>query len=178
VLFGGVITTLFGWEWIFFINVPIGCVVAVGAVRLLPAVQPFPRARLKLDLLGAATVMVGLVMLVYAIVGTAQHGWGSGRPLLLVSIAGVLLAAFIGIERRGREPLVPPATWRVRSLVSSAAVMLGATGILVGTFYLNTLYLQTVLGYSALAVVSSDRYSGMCLFAGTSVVTLTSSGWS
>ena len=92
--------------------------------------------------------MVGLVTLVYAIVGTAQHGWGSGRTLLLLGVAGALLAAFIGIERRGREPLVPPATWRVRSLVSSAVVMLGATGILVGTFYLNTLYLQGV-GYSA-----------------------------
>jgi EmrB/QacA subfamily drug resistance transporter len=150
VLLGGVITTLLGWEWIFFINVPIGCVVAAGAVRLLPAGQPLPPARMKLDLLGAVTVMVGLVMLVYAVVGTAQHGWGSARTLLLLGVAGVLLVAFIGIERRGREPLVPPATWRVRSLVSSAAVMLGATGILVGTFYLNTLYLQNVLGYSAL----------------------------
>src|SRR6476620_299968 len=165
VLFGGVITTLFGWEWIFFINVPIGCVVAVGAVRLLPAVQPLPRARLKLDLRGAATVMVGLVMLVYAIVGTAQHGWGSARTLLLIGVAGVLLAAFIGIERRGQEPLVPPATWSVRSLVSSAAVMLGATGILVGTFYLNTLYLQDVLGYSALKTGLSFLPLALVIFA-------------
>ena len=169
VLFGGVITTLFGWEWIFFINVPIGCVVAIAAVRLLPANQPLPRARLKLDLLGAATVMAGLVMLVYAIIGTTQHGWGSARTLLLIGVAGILLAAFIGIERRGQEPLVPPATWRVRSLVSSAAVMLGATGILVGTFYLNTLYLQNVLGYSALKTGLSFLPLALVIFAAAHV---------
>jgi EmrB/QacA subfamily drug resistance transporter len=165
VLFGGVITTLLGWEWIFFINVPVGFVVAAGAVRLLPAVQTLPPARLKLDLLGAATVMVGLVTLVYAVVGTAQYGWGSGRTLLLLAIAAALLAAFIGIELRGREPLVPPATWRVRSLVSSAVVMLGATGILVGAFYLNTLYLQNVLGHSALKTGLSFLPLALVIFA-------------
>ena len=139
--------------------------VAAGAIRLLPAGQPLPLARLKLDLLGAATVMVGLVTLVYGVVGTAQHGWGSGRTLLLLGIAGALLAAFIGIELRGREPLVPPATWRVRSLVSSAAVMLGVTGILVGAFYLNTLYLQNVLGYSALKTGLSFLPLALVIFA-------------
>ncbi len=72
------------------------------------------------------------------------------RTWLLLAVAAALLAAFVAIERRGTKPLVPPATWRVRSLVSSAVVMLGTTGILVGSFYLNTLYLQNVLGYSAL----------------------------
>ena len=109
--------------------------------------------------------MVGLVTLVYGVVGTAQHGWGSGRTLLLLAVAGALLAAFIGIERRGREPLVPPATWRVRSLVSSAVVMLGVTGILVGTFYLNTLYLQNVLGYSALKTGLSFLPLALIIFA-------------
>jgi EmrB/QacA subfamily drug resistance transporter len=150
VLFGGIVTTLLGWEWIFFINVPIGLVVAAGAIRLVPAVHSPPPVGATLDLLGAVTLLVGLVTLVYGVVGTAQHGWGSGRTLLLLGVAGALLAAFIVIERRSPEPLVPPATWRVRSLVSSAVVMLGATGILVGAFYLNTLYLQNVLGYSAL----------------------------
>ena len=184
VLFGGVVTTLLGWGWIFFINVPIGLVVAAGAVRLLPAVQPLPPARVRLDLLGAATVMAGLVTLVYAVVGTAQHGWGSGRTLLLLAVAGGFLAAFIAIERRGREPLVPPQTWRIRSLVSSAVVMLGATGILVGTFYLNTLYLQNVLGYSALKTglsflplalvifVAAHLASHLLSHAGSRIVTL------
>ena len=150
VLLGGIITTAFGWEWIFFINVPIGLVVAAGAVRLVPAGHSVPSQGVTLDLLGAVTLLVGLMMLVYGVVGTAQHGWASGRTLLLLGVAAASLAAFVGIERRGAGPLVPPATWRVRSLVSSAAVMLGTTGVLVGAFYLNTLYLQNVLGYSAL----------------------------
>ena len=150
VLLGGIITTAFGWEWIFFINVPIGLVVAAGAVRLVPAGHSLPSEGVTLDLLGAVTLLVGLMMLVYGVVGTAQHGWASGRTLLLLGVAAASLAAFVGIERRGARPLVPPATWRVRSLVSSAAVMLGTTGVLVGAFYLNTLYLQNVLGYSAL----------------------------
>jgi EmrB/QacA subfamily drug resistance transporter len=150
VLLGGIITTALGWEWIFFINVPIGLVVAVAAVRLVPA-EPSPSpASGTLDLLGAVTLLAGLMTLVYGIVGSTQHGWTSARTLLLLAIAAGLLAAFVGTERRGTKPLVPPATWRVRSLVSSASVMLGTTGILVGAFYLNTLYLQNVLGYSAL----------------------------
>ncbi len=151
VLLGGIITTAFGWEWIFFINVPIGLVVAVGAVRLVPAGHSVPSTGVTLDLLGAVTLLAGLMTLVYGVVGTAQHGWASGRTLLLLGVAAALLAAFIGDRTSWRtKPLVPPATWRVRSLVSSAVVMLGTTGVLVGTFYLNTLYLQNVLGYSAL----------------------------
>jgi len=149
VLLGGVITTAFGWEWIFFINVPIGLVVAIGAMRLVPAGRA-PRSAAALDLLGAVALLTGLMTLVYGVVGTAQHGWASARTLLLLVAAGVLLAAFFLIERKGSKPLVPPATWRVRSLISSAVVMLGTTGILVGAFYLNTLYLQNVLHYSAL----------------------------
>jgi EmrB/QacA subfamily drug resistance transporter len=150
VLLGGIITTAFGWEWIFFINVPVGIIVGVGAVRLVPAERLVSLVGLKLDLLGGITLLAGLMTLVYGVVGTAQHGWTSARTLLLLAVAAFLLAAFFAIERRGTRPLVPPATWRVRSLVSSAVVMLGTTGVLVGSFYLNTLYLQNVLGYSAL----------------------------
>jgi predicted MFS family arabinose efflux permease len=94
--------------------------------------------------------MGGLVALVYAIDGASSHGWTSARTLLPLVLAVVLLAVFVVVERTGRSPLVPPSTWRVRSLVSSAAVMLGATGILVGTFFLNTLFLQDALRASPL----------------------------
>jgi hypothetical protein len=90
-------------------------------------------------------------VLVYAIQGTTSHGWGSTRTLALLVLASGLLGAFAAIERRAHRPLVPMATWRVRSLVSSATVMLGTTGILVGTFFLNSLLLQNVLHASALA---------------------------
>jgi EmrB/QacA subfamily drug resistance transporter len=150
VLLGGMLTTWLSWEWIFFINVPIGLVTAVLALRLLPAARSSARSLSELDLPGALPVVSGLVLLVYAIEGTTSHGWGSARTLLLLALSGALLAAFAAIERRARRPLVPVATWQVRSLVSSAAVMLGTTGVLVGTFFLNSLFLQNVLGASAL----------------------------
>jgi len=150
VLLGGILTTWLSWEWIFFVNVPIGLVTAILAVRLVPAARAGAGSIRELDLPGAVSVISGLVLLVYAIEGTTSHGWGSARTLALLAAAGGLLTTFAAIERHATRPLVPTATWQVRSLVSSAAVMLGATGILVGTFFLNSLYLQNVLGASAL----------------------------
>jgi EmrB/QacA subfamily drug resistance transporter len=148
VLLGGVITTLLSWEWVFFVNVPVGLAVALATPRLVP--PGAGRSATRLDLRGALVVMAGLVTLVYALDGAPQHGWGSARTLLLLGLAASLLAAFAAIERSGADPLVPPSTWRMRPLVASAAVMLGATGILVGAFFLNTLYMQRILGDSAL----------------------------
>src|ERR671934_26693 len=95
----------------------------------------------------AASLTSGLAWSPAALVA-ARAVQGIGAALL--GVAAVLLAAFAAIERVGRDPLVPPATWRARPLVASSAVMLGATGVLVGTFFLNTVYLQRVLGDSAL----------------------------
>jgi EmrB/QacA subfamily drug resistance transporter len=150
VLLGGVLTTLLSWEWVFFVNVPVGAAVAVGTVRIVTADRPRQSARGRLDLAGALSVMSGLALLVYAIEGTATHGWDSLRTLVLLAVAATLLATFAAIERRAPDPLVPPRTWRLRSLVSGAGMMLGATGLLVGAFFLNTLYLQDALGWTAL----------------------------
>ena len=89
-------------------------------------------------------------MLLYALDGTTEHGWGSTRTLVLTAGALALLAAFVRVEAISRRPLVPAATWRMRSLVGSAAVLLGVTGILVGTFFLNSLYLHGVNDATAL----------------------------
>ena len=148
VLLGGVITSLASWEWIFFINVPIGLAVAAALPRAVPAVAGLDAARADLDLTGAGTLMAGLIAVVYGVEGAAAHGWTAGRTLVPVAAGAVLLAAFALAERRAARPLVPPATWRVRSLRASAVVMLGATGLLVGAFFLNTLFLQDVLGAS------------------------------
>jgi EmrB/QacA subfamily drug resistance transporter len=148
VLLGGVITTVLGWEWVFFVNVPVGLGVGLAALRLVSAGGA--RRETRLDLRGALAVMAGLVTLVYALDGAPQHGWGSARTLALLGVAAALLAAFAVVERRGADPLVPASTWRARPLIASAAIMLGATGILVGAFFLNTLYMQRVLGDSAL----------------------------
>ena len=147
VLFGGILTAWLSWRWVFFINVPLGVATGLLALRLVPRAAGRPRS---LDVGGALALTGGLVTLVYALDGAATHGWGSARTLLLLGAAAALLVAFATVERRVVFPLVAPATWRVRSLVSSAAMMLGATAILVGAFFLNSIYLQDVLGASAL----------------------------
>jgi EmrB/QacA subfamily drug resistance transporter len=149
VLFGGVLTTALSWEWVFLINVPVGIAAIALTLRLVPESRPAVGEGM-LDLPGAVTVVAGLMVLVYALDGTSDHGWGSARTLLLLALAAGLLAIFALVERASRRPLLPPATWRHRALVSSGAVVLGVTGILVGTFFLNSLYLQHVLGASAL----------------------------
>jgi EmrB/QacA subfamily drug resistance transporter len=149
VLLGGVLTTALSWEWIFFINVPVGVAAIALTLRLVPVGKP-AAGEGRLDLPGAVAVVAGLMVLVYALDGTSDHGWGSTRTLLLLALAAGLLAIFALVERVSPRPLVPPATWRLRSLVSSGAVVLVVTGILVGTFFLNSLYLQHVLDASAL----------------------------
>jgi EmrB/QacA subfamily drug resistance transporter len=150
VVLGGLLTTWFGWESVFFVNVPVGLAVGGLALRMVPKSSPVHRVGGELDLPGALSVVAGLVALVYAVEGTGQHGWGSAHTLIPLGLAVGLLAAFAAIERRVSAPLVPPATWRVRSLVSGMALMFGATGVLVGTFFLNSIYLQHELGASAL----------------------------
>ena len=150
VVLGGVLTTGLGWEWVFFVNVPVGLAVGALTLRLVPAAGAALAARGQLDLPGAASVVAGLVLLVYAIEGTGEHGWWSLRTLALLALAGALLAGFLALERRAPRPLVPPATWRVRSLVSGVTLMFGATGVLIGAFFLNSLYLQRVLDASPL----------------------------
>ena len=152
VLLGGMLTTWLGWRWVFFVNVPTGALTAVLALRFIPAGQATAagQALRRLDLPGAATLVSGLFVLVYAVQGAAAHGWASARTIGLGLAAAGLLAVFASIERRVRHPLIPPSVWRVRSLISSATVMLGVTGILVGTSFLNTLFFQNVLGASPL----------------------------
>ena len=127
-----------------------GAGAAVLALQLVPAARARVGSLSELDLAGALTLVAGLVLLVYAVEGASTQGWGSVRTLVLLALSAGLVAAFYVIERRAEKPLIPTSTWRVRSLVSSATVMLGTTGILVGTFFLNSLFLQNVLGASAL----------------------------
>jgi EmrB/QacA subfamily drug resistance transporter len=150
VLAGGILTTWLGWRWVFLVNVPVGAVAAILGLRLVPRTEPGPGTGRGLDLPGAVLAVAGLVTLVYALAGVPAHGWGSVRTVTLLAVAAGLLAAFAVTERRVRRPLVPPRAWRSRSLAAGVVVMLGATGILVGTFFLNTLYLQGVLGASPL----------------------------
>lgn len=149
-LFGGMLTTWLSWEWIFLINVPIGVSVALLAVRMVPASEHSARSVRDLDPAGALLLVGGLATLVYALQGTAAQGWGSVRTLALFATSIALLAGFALTERAVSRPLVAPSTWRSRSLVAGTGVMLGATALLVGVFFVGSLYLQLVLGSSAL----------------------------
>ena len=148
VLFGGILTSAIDWRAVFFVNVPVGAAVGLLATRVLDRPKAAGVGSGRLDLAGAATLMGGLVTLVLAIEGTSQHGWTSAYTAGMAALAASLLGWFAAIERRAHRPLVPPSIWRVRSLVSSAATLFVATGILVGAFFLNTLYLQRVMGAS------------------------------
>lgn len=147
VLVGGVLTSLLSWHWIFFINVPIGVIVG-GLVLHAIAAEPARFKIADLDVPGATALMGGLAALVLTAQGTGEHGWTSAHTATRAAVATVLLASFAAIELHTARPLVPPAIWRTRSLVSGAGVMLAATGLLVGGFFLNTLYLQNVLNAS------------------------------
>jgi EmrB/QacA subfamily drug resistance transporter len=149
VLLGGVLTSGLGWEWVFFINVPVGLITAIGVLRVVPNAAPTVSGQ-RLDVLGAVTLVAGLVVLLYGIEGANEHGWSSARTIALLLASAVLLATFAGVERSVREPLIPPRTWRNRPLISGMVVILVATALLVAVFFLNTLYLQDVLGWSAL----------------------------
>jgi EmrB/QacA subfamily drug resistance transporter len=149
VIFGGVLTTLLSWHWVFLVNVPVGLVGAVLARGVVPAL-PRSGPRRSLDPLGTLSLVGGLAVVVYALSGAADHGWGSARTVGLLAGAAILLAVFVAVERSVSEPLIPPSIWRATPVVSGAAIMLGATGILAGTFFLVSVHMQDVLGWSAL----------------------------
>jgi MFS family permease len=149
VVLGGVLTSALGWEWVFFINVPVGLITGIGALRVVASAPPVASGQ-RLDLLGAVTAVAGLVVLLYGIEGANDHGWGSARTLALLTASAVLLAAFVTVERRVRAPIIPPSTWRNGPLVAGAGLILVVTALLVAVFFLNTLYLQDDLGWSAL----------------------------
>jgi EmrB/QacA subfamily drug resistance transporter len=148
-LLGGILTDLLSWEWIFFVNVPIGIATAALALRFVPESRA-PNRQPGADLPGAITVTAGLIVLVYAIVKAEDFGWGSGRTLGLAAIAAALLAAFVVIERRSRAPLIRLGIFKVRSLAGANTVLLLVMGGLFAFFFFSTLYVQEILGYSPL----------------------------
>jgi EmrB/QacA subfamily drug resistance transporter len=150
VLFGGALTSALGWRAVFFINVPIGVAVVIGTLRTVTRGTGRRRALRRLDVPGAMTLVAGLLALVFAIESTRSAGWTAPRTWVPLAVATALLTVFAILEKRAADPLVPPATWRMRSLVSASAVMAGVTGVVVGAIFLTSLYLQAVIGASPL----------------------------
>jgi EmrB/QacA subfamily drug resistance transporter len=149
VLLGGVLTETLSWSWIFFVNVPVGIVTIIAASRLIPESHGHLGHR-KFDVAGATTITASLILLTYGIVKASEYGWSSARTiaLLAVSIAGIL--TFLLIERRSSAPLMPLRIWLNRTLAGANVVgfMVGAS--IFAMFFILSLYMQQVLGYSAL----------------------------
>src|SRR5215203_4894822 len=148
-LLGGILTETLSWEWIFFINVPIGVGIVLAALRLVPNSRVEGGSR-HFDVVGAVSVTAGLLVLVYAIVKAQEWGWGSGSTLGLATLAAALLGAFVVIELRSPLPLVRLGLFRLRSLAVANGVFLMVVGGLFAMFFFASLYLQGILGYSAL----------------------------
>ena len=146
VLLGGILTDLLSWEWIFFVNVPVG----VAAVVVTPFLigESHDATAKSFDIPGAVLVTSGLVALVYAITQANDYGWGSIETIGLFAAAGALLAGFLGWEARAKDPLMPFSIFRLRTLVGAniAGLILGTA--MFGMFLMLTLYMQQVLSYS------------------------------
>jgi EmrB/QacA subfamily drug resistance transporter len=149
VITGGLLTRYAGWQYIFFLNVPIGA----AALALAPRIVPDSRlaaTRRRFDALGALAGTAGLVVLVDAIAQAPQYGWGATRTIALLAVSVALLTAFLVIENRAKEPILPLSIFRLRTLAgaNAAGLLLGASFF--AFIFVGTLYMQEVLHYSAL----------------------------
>jgi EmrB/QacA subfamily drug resistance transporter len=151
VLLGGILTDSLDWHWIFLVNLPIGVLVVLLSLKLLPAAR-MQHATARLDVGGAVTVTASLMLAVYAIVNGNQEGWTSRQTLGLLAAAAVLFTIFLTIEARVRSPLMPLRIFRLRNVAGANVVGILWAAAMFAWFFLSALYLQTVLGYSPLQV--------------------------
>ena len=149
VLLGGVLTEYLGWEWVLWVNVPIGILAAALAPSLIAESRAEGETR-AFDFAGAVSVTAGLSVLVYALVEAPDAGWGSGQTIGLLGAAIALLGAFVAIERRSASPLVPFSIFRLRTLTGANVVGVLTGASLFSMFFFISLYMQNVLGYSAI----------------------------
>jgi EmrB/QacA subfamily drug resistance transporter len=148
VLLGGLLTAGPGWQWVFAVNVPVGAIVLVLVPRLIGADEP--RERQSVDVPGAILVTGSTAALIYGLVHAGDAGWGSPGTLTSLVAAVIGYAAFVLVEARVRTPLMRPQTMIRRPVLSGVFLMLMATGLLLGLFFLTSLYFQHVLEFSAL----------------------------
>jgi EmrB/QacA subfamily drug resistance transporter len=149
VLLGGILTDGLGWQWVLFVNFPIGIAAAALAPLLLAESRRETKTR-RFDVAGAVSVTAGLSILVYALVDANSAGWGSTRTIGLLALSVALLLAFVAIELRAKEPLVPFSFLENRTRAGANIVGLLVGASLFSMFFFISLYMQQVLGYSAL----------------------------
>jgi EmrB/QacA subfamily drug resistance transporter len=149
VLLGGALTSAFNWSWIFYINVPVG----VAVLAVTPFLIRESRADIAhrhFDVAGATSITGGLMLLVYAMTRATQHGWTTAETILLLAAAVALVGAFVVIELRSKAPLLPMRIFKLRTLTGSNVAGFLLASALFSQFFLLTLYMQNVLGYSAI----------------------------
>jgi EmrB/QacA subfamily drug resistance transporter len=149
VLLGGILTEGLGWEWVLWVNVPVSLI----ALALTPGLIPESRsesATRHFDVAGGVSITAGLSLLAYALLDASSAGWGSTKIVGLLALSVALIGAFVVIERRSAAPLVPFRIFRLRTLTGAnvVGILLGAS--LFSMFFFISLYMQQVLGYSAI----------------------------
>jgi EmrB/QacA subfamily drug resistance transporter len=149
VLLGGILTDTIGWEWIFFLNVPVAAAVIAVAPVLLRESRADAGHR-RFDLAGAVSVTGAVALLVYALVEAESAGWASGQTLGLIGASAALFAVFAAVETRSRAPIMPFSIFRIRAVTGSNVAGLALGGAVFGMIFILTLYMQQVLAYSPL----------------------------
>ena len=168
VLASGVLTEYASWRWVFFINLPVGAVVAAAVPVVVGVARPpRPARRRRVDLPGALTVTLAPGLVIYGLVTAGSAGWSAAATLVPL-VAGLAVAGiFVAIERAAQEPLVPLRRLTRRPLVAGQLVFLTASGLLVAAFLLSSLYLQRVLGVTALATGVTFLPVALAVIAGS-----------
>lgn len=147
VLLGGILTQYFGWRWCFFINVPVGILVLLYSLQVLPKHESEERHN-DLDLPGAVSITAALMLFVYALTQAPTDGWASHKVLLCFAGTAVLLIAFVVNELHAKHPLMPLSVFRLRGITGANLIQLCNASALFSVFFFTTLYVQDILGYS------------------------------
>ncbi|MDP1849378.1 MAG: DHA2 family efflux MFS transporter permease subunit [Solirubrobacteraceae bacterium] len=170
-LVGGVLTQSINWHWIFFVNIPIGILTAVLAMRLLEKDRGLGLGK-GTDVAGAVLITAALMLLVYTIVDpAAELGWGAGRTLALVGVSLALIVAFLVREATAANPLIPLRIFRSRNVSGANLIQVVSVAGMFSMFFMGSLYMQRVLGYDALQI-------GLAFLPGTIIMGILSLGYS
>jgi EmrB/QacA subfamily drug resistance transporter len=151
VLLGGILTDALSWHWIFLVNFPIGVLVVLLTLRLVPSAPPVAGSG-RLDVAGAITVTTSLILAVYAIVNGNEKGWTSAETIGVLTVSAAVFGVFLLIESRVPMPLVPLRLFRLRNLSTASIIGVLWSGAMFAWFFMAALYLQLVLGYSPLQI--------------------------
>jgi EmrB/QacA subfamily drug resistance transporter len=147
VLLGGIFTQYLGWRWNFFINVPVGILVIIASLRILPKHES-EATHNNLDLPGAILVTGGLMTLVYGLVQAPMYGWLSHKALLYFGIAAAAIIVFVFNESKAKHPLIPLGIFKNRNITGADIMMLFMSAGMFSIFFFTTLYMQEILGYT------------------------------